>query len=209
MAEFARSVTEWEPARTEQLARSAQLVTLQSEYKIGNPSAVEFFFGEVLNNSVYPEGFPQESALSFTQASGVLVVDFELPNQSALPALKEVKFIATRREFQEVPVSDAWLKRTYDEVIYQTALRTLHELFIADDSCVLKSIVFNGWVHSIDKATGAEIHACILSVQAGRQEFLQINLRQVDPKACFRKLKGVASNKLAELTPDPPHFDNQ
>jgi restriction system protein len=41
-------------------------------------------------------------------------------------------------------------------------------------------------------------------VQAEREEFLQINLNQVEPKACFRKLKGVASSKLTELTPIRP-----
>jgi restriction system protein len=60
------------------------------------------------------------------------------------------------------------------------------------------------WVHSIDPATGVETHGCILSVQANPDEFLQINLSQVDPKACFRRLKGVASSKLAELTPVRP-----
>jgi restriction system protein len=69
---------------------------------------------------------------------------------------------------------------------------------------VLKSIVFNGWVQSIDRATGKETHGCILSIQAEREEFLQINLSQVDPRACFRKLKGVASSKLIELTPVRP-----
>jgi restriction system protein len=96
------------------------------------------------------------------------------------------------------------LKKTYDEVLYQIALRTLHELYNTDETGVLKSVVFNGWVQSIDKATGIETHGCILSVQAEREEFLQINLSQVEPKACFRKLRGVASSKLTELTPVRP-----
>lgn len=87
---------------------------------------------------------------------------------------------------------------------YQIALRSLHELFSADAFAVLKSVVFNGWVHSIDRATRVKTHGCILSVQANREEFLQINLIQVDPKACFRKLKGVASSKFPELTPIRP-----
>jgi restriction system protein len=110
----------------------------------------------------------------------------------------------TRKQFQEVPVSNSWLKRTYDEVLYQIALRTIHEIYRADESEVIKSIAFNGWVQSVDKATGLDTHGCILSVQAGREEFLQINLNQVEPSACFRKLKGIASSKLSELTPVRP-----
>jgi len=204
----AAAVYAWELAkaghRDKQIAQNAQVKALREEYKAGDASAVEYFFAEVLNHSAYPECFPQGSTLSFNQSSGVLIVDFELPNQSAFPAVKEVRYVAARQQFQEVPVSDSWLKKTYDEVLYQVALRTLHELFSTDESEVLKSIVFNGWVQSIDKATGIETHGCILSVQASREEFLQINLSQVDPRACFRKLRGIASSKLIELTPVRP-----
>jgi restriction system protein len=205
---YAARITEWEHAKEEHRANqkniNAQVKALREEYKAVDTSAAEYFFAEVLNHSTYPESFPKGSTLSFNQSSGVLIVDFELPNQSAFPAIKEVKYVATRKQFHEVPISDSWLKKTYDEVLYQITLRTFHELYIADESEVLKSIVFNGWVQSIDKATGIETHGCILSVQAEREEFLQINLSQVEPRACFRKLKGVASSKLTELTPIRP-----
>ena len=208
LKEYVDNASEWELARAqhtaEREAQHAQIDALRVEYRAGTASAVEFFFAEILNHSAYPEGFPQGNTLAFNQGSGVLIVDFELPNLSALPANKEVKYIATRQQFQDVPVSDAWLKKTYDEVLYQIALRTLYELYIADEANVLESIVFNGWVRSIDKATGVETHGCILSVQAGRGEFHEINLGYVEPRACLRKLKGVASSSLAELTPVRP-----
>jgi restriction system protein len=181
-----------------------QIAALRKEYESGMAPAVEYFFTEVLNGSVYPESFPQGSTVAFIEKSGVLIVDFELPNQTALPSIKEVKYVATRQEFQEVPVSDAWLKKTYDEVLYQIALRTLYELYSTDLACVLNSVVFNGWVQSIDRATGVETHGCILTVQANREEFLQVNLEQVEPRACFRRLKGIASAKLVDLTPVRP-----
>jgi restriction system protein len=208
LRDYSARVNAWEFAKEEhrdkQKAQNEQVKALREEYKGGDASAVEYFLAEVLNHSAYPESFPKGNTVSFNQSSGVLIVDFELPNQSAFPAIKEVRYVATRKQFQEVPTSDAWMKKTYDEVLYQIALRTLHELYIEDESEVLKSIVFNGWVQSIDRATGIETHGCILSVQAGREEFLEINLSQVEPKACFRKLKGVASSKLTELTPVRP-----
>jgi restriction system protein len=204
----ADKVSKWDVAKDEHKAKldaqHAQIDALRKEYEAGIASAVEYFFAEVLNRSEYPESFPQGNILSFNQSSGVLIVDFELPNQSSFPAIKEVKYVAARQQFQEVPVSDTWLKKTYDEVLYQIALRTIYEIYRADESEVIKSVVFNGWVQSIDKATGVETHGCILSVQASREEFLEINLSQVEPKACFRKLKGVSSSKLTELTPVRP-----
>jgi restriction system protein len=68
----------------------------------------------------------------------------------------------------------------------------------------LDSVVFNGWVTSIDKATGKEVTACILSLQTVRQEFLDNNLAGVDPKTCFRSLKGVGSSQLHGLAAVAP-----
>lgn len=118
--------------------------------------------------------------------------------------MKEYKYVATRDEIQEVFVSESWLNRTYDSVLYQIALRSLYELFQADVAEALDSIVFNGWVRSTDKATGKEVNACVLSIEANKTEFMEINLANVEPKACFKKLKGVSAAKLTALSPVRP-----
>jgi restriction system protein len=64
--------------------------------------------------------------------------------------------------------------------------------------------VFNGWVHYTDPRSGHQTRACIASVQATRDEFLGINLRAVDPKECFRALKGIAATNLASIAPVAP-----
>ena len=92
----------------------------------------------------------------------------------------------------------------YDDAIYKIALRTIHELFEADTANALEAISFNGWVNSINTATGNEETNCILSIQAKKEEFMALDLSRVDPKACFRTLKGVASSKLSTLTPIQP-----
>ena len=43
-----------------------------------------------------------------------------------------------------------------------------------------------------------------MSIQVSRTEFEPINLAQVDPKACFRKLKGVSASKLQSLAAVAP-----
>jgi restriction system protein len=46
--------------------------------------------------------------------------------------------------------------------------------------------------------------SCVFSVQANKEEFEQINLANIDPKACFKKLRGVGNSKLHSLTPIAP-----
>ncbi|MEH7526652.1 restriction endonuclease, partial [Bacillus sp. JJ1503] len=134
----------------------------------------------------------------------ILIVEYLLPAPDQLPSLKEVKYIQSKDEFKKVDLTDAALRKMYDNLLYQITLRTIHELFEADAINVIHSIVFNGWVKSIDKATGKEVETCILSVQTTKQEFEEINLAQVDPKLCFKNLKGIGSTKLHSLTPIAP-----
>jgi restriction system protein len=190
-----------EEAKAEQHSKTGEN---KKAFLEGSAPMAEYFFTEVLSRSESLENFPDEFVVEYKSTSKTLLVDYEFPNSSALPTHKEVKYVATRNMLQYVPVSEIWLKKTYDDVLYQITLRSLHELFIHDDAEFLQSIVFNGWVRSIDKSTGTEAHACILSIHANRNEFMTINLSQVDPKACFRKLKGVASSKLVELAPIRP-----
>jgi restriction system protein len=181
------------------------LVDLEkSKYFAKDVDSLNSYFEDVLSRSDYPDSFPREHRFLYVASTQALVLDYELPNQTALPKVKEVKYVAIHREFQEVPTSDVWLRKIYDEMLYQVALRTLYELFQSDEANALTSIVFNGWVRSIDRATGAETHACVMSLEARKDEFLAINLRNVDAKACFRGLKGVSASKLSELNPVKP-----
>ena len=205
---YNKAVSEWEAARKEHFAKQNEqrekIEGTRSDYKAGKASAVENFFAGLLARSAYPEGVPKKNVMSFDGDSGVLVVDFELPAQSALPKIKEVQYIVSRDEFLEIPLSETWQRKTYDEALYQIALRTIHELYAADEGQVIKSVVFNGTVKQVDKATGGDTCDCVLSVQANREEFLQIHLNQVDPKACFQKLNGRAGANLYELTAIEP-----
>ena len=204
---FDDKVMAWRAAKIaferEQEGLSRQIEVFKGSYLAREEIAVTSYFYEILAKSQYPDTFPREHLVELTPEK-TLILDFELPAPSALPTTKEVKYISVRAAFQEIPLSEAWMKKNYDEVIYQICLRTLWELFSSDTIDAIRSIVFNGWVRSVDRATGSEVHACVMSLESGKDEFLAINLSQVDPRTCFKKLKGVAASKLIELSPVKP-----
>ena len=101
-------------------------------------------------------------------------------------------------------IPEQQINKMFDDVIYKITLRTIHELFEADVVKAIDAISFNGWVKSINKATGKEENNCILSIQVNKSEFTNIDLSNVDPKTCFKTLKGVAGSKLSTLTPIQP-----
>jgi len=162
---------------------------------------------QVLASSKYPECFPREHQLDFNSETGVLVLNFRLPAPGDLPTVYQIRYSAANGEFVETHLSAPEQARLYDDVVYQVALRTFFELFGSGDLGVLSAIVFNGFVTSIDRGTGHEVMAFIISVQVSRPTFQSLNLAKVDPRACFRQLNGTGSSQLHSITPIAPIID--
>ncbi len=207
-AEYAAKLPRWEEKRAEFLRRQAEANAAvdrqKDEYLLCSPEAIEGYSKPVLARSKYPDTFPQEFEVEYVPSSHTLIVDYSLPRIEDLPSLKQVKYVQSRDEFSESFLSERHLNKLYDDLLYQISLRSVHELYDADAIEALQSIVFNGWVTTTDSATGQEVTACIMSLQTTREEFVAINLAEVEPKACFKNLKGVGSSKLHRLAAVAP-----
>jgi restriction system protein len=59
-------------------------------------------------------------------------------------------------------------------------------------------------INGVDRRTGREKRACILSVQVSREEYQQLNLARVDPIECLKYLKARTSPSQKELIPIEP-----
>ncbi len=176
----------------------------KEQYLGKNPDAIVDYCEFVLVHSDYPDYFPRDFDLEYHADPKMLIVEYLLPALDTIPKLKEVKYIKSRNVLVDVNLPESTVSRLYDSLIYQITLRTIHELYEADVIEALESVVFNGWVESIDKSTGKRVKPCIVSLQANRAEFMEIDLANVDPKLCFKNLKGVGSSKLHCLAAIPP-----
>ncbi len=194
--EHSRAVSEW---RAKQEAIGKAFSELQKEYDTGNPDAVRAYVSIALFQAKYPPFFPEEVHAHFNPDNGMLLVDRDLPTPDKLPSTKEVVYVKTRDEFDDKPLPKAAQSKLYDDLIYMAALRTVHEALAADTHEYVVSVVFNGWVNAIDPATGHRSRNCIASLHTTRDAFSTIELAHVDPKACFKRLKGVAAPNLLEL----------
>lgn len=207
-ADFDRASRAWEAEKNrfllDQQQRNRDVQELATAYQQRDPVAVNTYCELVLSRSQYPDTFPQEFEVDFAPETGIVAVDYRLPSPTQMPAVKEVKYVQGRDDFEEVALPKAAVSDLYDSALYQIALRTMHELFEADAVSAVTAVCFNGWVHSLDSATGQQNDACVLSVLAKREEFMAINLAQVDPKACFKKLRGVGAAKLHALSAVAP-----
>jgi restriction system protein len=164
---------------------------------------LEFWY-DLLATLNIPDSWPEGCEVSYLSESKTLIVDYELPSSDAFPQLKDIKFKADSRTFKESLWPEAQKKRMYDDAICQIALAALYKLFSVDSSEALAAVVFNGWVRQINRATGTEVHPCILSVHVEKQKFLALDLLQVDPRSCFKGLQGISGRQLADASPIQP-----
>ncbi|MES2427093.1 MAG: restriction endonuclease [Bacteroidota bacterium] len=173
-------------------------------YNIKDAVAIVEYCEIVLTNSEYPESFPKEFDLEYNKENKFLILDYELPAPDDFPKLIEVKYLAIKKETKEIYLPENQFHKLYDTAIYNIVLKTLYELYQSDKIDALHSIVLNGWVKSINKATGKLTNSCIVSIQVKKEEFIDIDLLNVDPKICFKNLKGLGSSKLVGITAIQP-----
>jgi restriction system protein len=206
--EYRNGISEWEIGKrdfdTKQQEQGAAIERQRELYLSKSPEAITDYCDLVLSASQYPDYFPQEYWLSFDSENGQLIVDYLLPAAAAIPTLKQVKYVQTRDDFDEVHLRESELNSIYDALCYQVCLRTIHEIFEADRVDAVLSVVMNGIVRFVNPATGKQAESCIISLQANKSEFLKIDLGNVEPRACFKALKGVGSSKLHSMVSVAP-----
>lgn len=193
-----------ERQKAEQRAQHARVREAKEAFESHQKDAVEYFFAEVLSRSTYPAAFPEDAKVEYVPHTRTLMVEYELPSVAAWPTQQGVRYNPAWNTLEPIPATDAWRKSSYESALFQIALRVVSELFAHDDSQALGSVAFNGWVRSLDASTGNLAHACVVSILVDRKTFLAVNLAKVEPEACFRRLKGVASANPMELLPVTP-----
>ena len=158
-------------------------------------------------NSELPFYFNKEFSFQINKNNNIFVVDYLLPGKEDLPTLKKVNYIPSEDSFEEKHISQKMALENYDSILYQFILKFINEIFYFDRTRLIESICFNGWVDTIVKSTGKISRICICSVHVSREEFSEINLLNVDPKACFKGLKGLANPHLNGMVPVKPLID--
>jgi hypothetical protein len=170
-------------------AQNREVDLFRERFEGGDPAAIVEYFLLVLDASSYPEGFPKQHKIAYVPESKQLVVEYELPRlDGSVPTDKQYRYVKARDAIEHTTRPAAQVKALYGSIVAQITLRTLHELFEADRSTKLDTVVFNGYVNTIDPATGKPVSPHLVTVRASRDAFLQLDLRNVEPLACLKGL---------------------
>lgn len=182
-----------------------QLVEIiKDKYYQNDKEGIELYYSKVIKSVTYHINFQKEIKADFNPKNNVLIIEYLLPSIDNFPRVKKRQYLKTRFETRITYYNDREINTLYEDITYIIVLDLLKKIFVYDYINQVKTVVFNGWSKSINKATGLINEACILSVSTNKDEFLKINLPEVDPKECFKGLKGISAHKISNLTPIKP-----
>jgi restriction system protein len=178
----------------------------ERKFRTAEREAVSQFFTLVLG--VYPDGFSHRAPRAlYRPEPREVVVDYELPPQSVIPTQQDFKYVQKRDEIDPVPRPIKDIKDRYRRMIAMVALRTIHEVFTADQAGVVGAVIFNGHLSTKDPATGQPIRPCLLSVNAPLEIFNTFVLADLNPVVCLHKLNALFSPHPCDLEAVRPVVD--
>lgn len=183
-----------------QSERNREIDQFSADYFAHDRDALVAYCEMVLSRSEYPlNGFPQQFRLAFDPQNGSLAVEYDLPLISIVPATIEFRYVKSKDSIEPKIRKPAEIQAIYRQLIAEIALRTMHELFEADQASAITVLTFTGIIDTHDPATGHDTRVPVISVRAPRDVFLAINLHRADPVACLRTLGANVSARPDEL----------
>lgn len=164
-------------------------------FRNGITSYIKF----LLEDSWYSFEFKKNIELYYDEETKQLIVDYLLPKKDDIPNEG-----MNKKMNEWVKLSETKFRKNYDDIILSIVIRSLAEIFFYDDKKYISSICFNGKTDERSDSTGRIDEKYILSINVSREQIENLNLDYINPKECFKHLKGVSASKLYELTEIKP-----
>jgi restriction system protein len=143
---------------------------------------------QLLDRPLWPGAGQGSVATGYRPESRELLIQCELPRQDAIPAVVRYRYAKAKQELVAEARKQAEVRLLYAALTARVALRVISEAFETTPHTLVTTVVFNGEVHTTDRATGKPIRPCLISLNATRDVFVEILLdnSDLDPVACLR-----------------------
>lgn len=182
-------------------ARNDEVDKLINDLAFDVEDAIQTYVGIVLSNSVYPEVFSLDYDYAFALATRELDLTVKVPAPSTLPTVKEYRYVKAKDEITSTALTAKAQKDRYASAVWQTAVRSLHEVFEADRAGKIHSIALTVAVDTIAPATGQAETVPLVQVAADRRTFTTFDLANVVPDATLAHLGAAMSKSPFDLVP--------
>ena len=185
-------------------AQNDEISDLIKDFNAGETKAIIEYFSFACESLNQPNEFPHNLKIAFVPESKQLVVEYEFPAFDFVPAISSYKYIKVNDKITETNISETSRKSLYASIIAQDTLRFINILFKLDSKNYVESLVFNGYVNTIDKGTGRPVKPYLVTLRTTKEVFNNIDLSKVDPASCLKVLNASVSKSPSELVAIKP-----
>lgn len=200
------SLTAWEIAQEtdrenfllKQLWRDREIEEIGRQVVDGDADAIATYVALTLERPLYPEGIGRRFEIAFEPASGLLVVDMELPGIDAVPQETDFQYVQSIDRIEAIAARPIERRFFYQDLIGAIALRTLKEITGALNGLPVVSIGLNGLVPASTSADDAE-PICVISILAMPDAIASTPVGS-DPRPALRAL-GALTARPTDETP--------
>jgi restriction system protein len=151
-----------------------------------------------------PCGISPKPVVDYSPTARQLAVEYELPTVNVVPKAKAYRYVKSRDTVVETARPVGQVKALYASTIAQLTLLSLATVFALDSENRFGVVIFNGVVATTEPSTGQPIRPCLISLRVDAATFAGINLEDVDPSVCLKRLSAMVSPNPTEFVPVPP-----
>lgn len=205
---YEQECLEWENLKNEfyenQNRLNQNINNYKTDFEIHKKEPVEIYFHNIINQLEQPIDYEWKYELFYNETNKLLEISYQLPIYDEFPNLSGLSYIKTKNEIKESCFSESANKKRYEDYIYKLIFSIIAIVFNSDRVNAIETIVFNGQAENIDRALGKKNKNCVLSLLITKEQFEELNLEYIDPKATFKANKGIAGANISELVPVAP-----
>ncbi|MEU1123181.1 restriction endonuclease [Streptomyces sp. NPDC005899] len=198
LALYRRQYNDWAEGQLGEIRRhNAGVAEMAVALRQGDVDAVvQYFSAALYASSAWPADFPRQVTAAFDPAGRQLVLDWELPGLAVVPESKAVRYLVGTDQEKETPRPAGQRRALYRDVLAQSMLLVLRDVFAADEFRVVESVALNGFTDDVDPVTGRPSAVFLSTVMVSRAEFAELNLQQVSAVDCLVEgLRGQLSTR--------------
>jgi restriction system protein len=168
------------------------------------PSELTAHVESVLTALPLPCNITPTIAVDYAPDARRLVLEYELPAVNVVPQAKAYRYVQSRETVVATARPAGQVKALYASTIAQLTLLSLAAVFQLDGERRFELVIFNGVVETTDSSTGQPIRPCLISVRVDADTFAGIDLEDVDPSVCLRRLAATVSPNPTKFVPVSP-----
>lgn len=177
---------------------------LKEGYNFSQPFAIEELAKLTLMRHPIPDLFQGKVDAFYDSESRIILVALEFPDLSEISIVKQKKI---KLSSDWVAVSAKLQKKLKEDILYSLCIRAGYLVANSDINNNIDLIAINAKQRWFDPATGAPKEGVIASVQSSKDDFFSLQMDHIEPKSCFRHLKGISTPSVENIVAIKPIFD--